>query len=440
MNASARHRLPPRFAAALLACFALAPRADAQVPLPGGNVLPQVDLPALPGRVDDALDGALDRTARELSGLRQLQVRQLLRAQRALVDRDADGAPVLRGEVIAIAPTPGGLRPLVEAGFVLDAERTLDGIDLRIAVLRAPAGVSTRAAVRLARRLDPGGDYDYNHLFWRSSRSARVVAQAAATPASAGGNAPLRVGLVDSGVDATHPALASVAIERWGCDGAAASDAHGTAVASLLAGSAVAGARGPVALFAADVYCGREASGAASELAQALAWLARERVAVVNVSLVGPRNALVERAIAQMTARGHVIVAAVGNDGPAAPPLYPAAYAGVIGVTAVDPRQRLLPEAGRGPQVDFAAPGMGLFAAAPHRRWQQVRGTSYAAPLVARLAAGLIDAPDAAAARAIPERLGALSVEPPAAQRGRYGRGILGLGLPITEPPDAPAR
>jgi len=141
-----------------------------------------------------------------------------------------------------------------------------------------------------------------------------------------------------------------------------------------------------------------------------------------------------------MTARGHVIVAAVGNDGPAAPPLYPAAYAGVIGVTAVDPRQRLLPEAGRGPQVDFAAPGMGLFAAAPRQRWQQVRGTSYAAPLVARLAAGLIDAPDAAAARAIPERLGALSAEPPAAQRGRYGRGILGLGLPITEPPDAPAR
>ena len=59
---------------------------------------------------------------------------------------------------------------------------------------------------------------------------------------------------------------------------------------------------------------------------------------MINVSLVGPRNALLERVVASLVSRGHLIVAAVGNDGPAAPPLYPAAYDGVVGVTAVDQR------------------------------------------------------------------------------------------------------
>jgi hypothetical protein len=41
--------------------------------------------------------------------------------------------------------------------------------------------------------------------------------------------------------------------------------------------------------------------------------------AVVNISLVGPDNMLLRQLVRQMIARGHIIVAAVGNDGPAAP-------------------------------------------------------------------------------------------------------------------------
>ena len=48
-------------------------------------------------------------------------------------------------------------------------------------------------------------------------------------------------------------------------------------------------------------------------------------------------------------------MAAVGNDGPAAPPLYPAAYAGVVGVSGITPARRALPEAAQGPQVMFTA-------------------------------------------------------------------------------------
>jgi subtilisin family serine protease len=95
--------------------------------------------------------------------------------------------------------------------------------------------------------------------------------------------------------------------------------------------------------------------------------------------------------VARTIADVHVVVAAVGKDGPAAPPLYPSAYPGVVGVTGVDSRDRVLVEAGRGAQVDFAAPGV----------WEidgrRARGTSYAAPVVAGVLAARMTAPGGAA-------------------------------------------
>jgi subtilisin family serine protease len=132
--------------------------------------------------------------------------------------------------------------------------------------------------------------------------------------------------------------------------------------------------------------------------------MAEERVAVINVSLVGPRNLLLERAVGALIARGHIIVAAVGNDGPAAPPLYPAAYPDVVGVTAVDGHRRVLIEAERGPQVMFAALGTDLQAAGIGRGYVAVRGTSFAAPAVAVLLASMVAVPDRSAS------LGAIGV------------------------------
>jgi subtilisin family serine protease len=144
-------------------------------------------------------------------------------------------------------------------------------------------------------------------------------------------------------------AFAGVRIHHNGCDGNVVPSPHGTAVADLLVGRNAVGE-----IFAADVYCGEAAGGAVDAVSAAFGWMARERVAVINVSLVGPRNKLMERVVKTLVSRGHLIVAAVGNDGPAAPPLYPASYDGVIGVTAVDGKHHVLIEACRGKQVDFA--------------------------------------------------------------------------------------
>jgi subtilisin family serine protease len=206
---------------------------------------------------------------------------------------------------------------------------------------------------------------------------------------------------------------------------------HGTAVASLLIGDAAPfrGAAPGARLYAADVYCGKPTGGAVDAIAAAFGWLDANQVAVVNVILVGPDNLVLRQVVQQMIARGHIIVAAVGNDGPAAPPLYPAAYPDVVGVTAVDAHRRALIEAERGAQVEFAAPGADMAAANCPEGYIGVRGTSFAAPLVAGLLAARLTAPDHAAARAAIESLAREAIH-----LGGNGRdATYGLGLVAEE-------
>jgi subtilisin family serine protease len=166
--------------------------------------------------------------------------------------------------------------------------------------------------------------------------------------------------------------------------------------------------------------------------------MARERIGVVNVSLVGPDNAALKAAVRAALARGHVIVAAVGNDGPAARPLYPAAYEGVVGVTAVDAQRRVLPEALRGAQVDFAALGARRAPVGANGGAVAVRGTSYAAPIVAGLLARDLAEPEPRAAQNAVAALARAAVD--LGPRGRdniYGAGLVGAELAATLRADA---
>jgi subtilisin family serine protease len=347
---------------------------------------------------------------------------------------------VVRAEVIAIDIKDAALANAIEARFSVLRTREFPELGVRITVLQTPDGWSAPRGLKRLRKLDPEGTYDYNHVYFD-------VGEVDGTPVGAAANAPVtasttegaghRVGLIDGGVEATHEALRNNVIRQFGCDGNPVPSVHGTAVASLLAGSAAAfrGAVPRAELFSADVYCGLPTGGAVEAVAAALGWMVKERVPVVNMSLVGPRNALLERAIAVLVSRGHLIVAAVGNDGPAAPPLYPAAYRGVIGVTAVDAKHRVLLEACRGKHLALAAPGADLRAAdaADATGYKEVRGTSFAAPLVAGLLARVMNAPDPVASANALATLTAHAVD--LGPRGRddlYGAGLVAADLPLS--------
>jgi subtilisin family serine protease len=186
----------------------------------------------------------------------------------------------------------------------------------------------------------------------------------------------------------------------------------------------------------ADVYCGHPTGGAVDALVAAFGWLVQEQVPVINVSLVGPNNTMLERVIQNLIGGGYIVVAAVGNDGPAAPPLYPAAYPGVVGVTAVDAHGRVLIEAARGPQVTFAAPGADLAAAGADSGYTAVRGTSFAAPFVAALLAPGIASPDPGAATAAIDALARSAVDlGPPGRDLTYGFGLVGADYRIDPAP-----
>jgi subtilisin family serine protease len=358
--------------------------------------------------------------------VRQLRLEELVRAHPEALERDDAGAPVVRGRVLALAPSPEAIAAARQAGFEAVEEVDLAAIAIRVVVLRPPAGMSAREAVRHLRQLDPSGTYEFDHIYADAGEVAAPRGPAGRRAGAARGE--LRIGLVDTGVAAGHPALSTVRVEQRGfAPGGLRVQPHGTAVASLLAGRAgrFQGAAPGAMLHVADVYGTGPTGGSASILVRALAWLAETRAPVINISLVGPPNRVLEAAVKGLSARGHLLVAAVGNDGPAAPPLYPAAYPGVVAVTGVDARGRALIEAGRGEHVDFAAPGSDMAAAHPSGGYAPVRGTSFAAPLVAGEFARRLSSPDLAAADRALGRLSRLATD--LGPRGRDR--IFGAGL-----------
>ena len=349
-----------------------------------------------------------------LLDLRRERFRALVESHRAVLDTGEAGEPVRRGEVVLVDPAPATLAAARAAGFSVTRESRIDGLGLDYVVLAPPHGKRAAAELKRLRALAPGAVLGLDPVY-EPAGAGLGGGGGPPAPAVHGG---ATIGMIDGGV-AAHPALAGAAIEQRGfAPGGPRASGHGTAIASLLVGSqgAFAGAARGHGLLVADVFGGDPAAGSAENIARALGWLAERRVKVVTISLVGPANPLIERAVAAVRAQGILVVAAAGNDGPDAPPQYPASYAGVVAVTGVDRHNQALPEAGRPSHLDFAAPGADMAAALPGGGYGAVRGTSFAAPLVAaRLAAAGGDGPAAmraADAEAVPGK-------------GKVGRGVL---------------
>jgi hypothetical protein len=422
---------PKRLAFALLMCGAGA--AQAQLRLPALN-LPQ---PLGQGTLDQLTRPAgrlLERTVQgDLRALRLDTVQSLLQRHRGVLEADPRGEPIVRREILANSPSADALRAAAGLGFEVVREERFEELGESLVVLRVPPKLGTQEALAMLRERDPGGSYDFNHVY----TGGGALSSAAAAPSGEGGGGARStgaVGLVDSGVDLSHPVFEDAVIDTFGCEGKRHPAPHGTAVAALMVGRAerFSGAAPGTRLYAADIYCDSPSGGSADKIAGALGWMARSKVGVVNISLVGPPNATLERVVAAMVARGHLLVAAVGNDGPAAAPLYPASYPGVVGVSGVDRRGRPLPEAGRGPQVMFAAPGSQMVSAAPGQPpYRQVRGTSFAAPIVAALLAKTLPQPDRAGATRALAALAAQAERDGNTVSNATGHGVVGASLRI---------
>lgn len=319
-----------------------------------------------------------------LTQVRLNRIAGLLRQNRDRIELDERGEPAVRGVLVASGVDDAMIALAADRGFAIIDRNHIEGLDFDIARFRVPEGRNLARARKQLAKLLPAAEVDVDNLYFTSgsgASAAGALPQAALATAAAGGTPTL--GLIDGGV-AAHPSVAGRVEQRGFASGAPSASRHGTAVASLLIGEgSVRGAAPGAHLLAADVYGADPAGGNASAIARAIGWLAQNRVAVTTISLVGPDNKLLAAAVTRAQQRGMLIVAAVGNDGPAAPPSYPASYRGVFAVTGVDAKARALPEAGRALHVDFAAPGDAVLAATGSATADRLRGTSFAAPLVA---------------------------------------------------------
>ncbi len=336
--------------------------------------------------VSGTVDGSvLDRLSKSelrtlLNRLRLDRLHRFVRENRDYIERDRNGDPAVRGVLIATGISAASMDRAQKEGFQILERTEIEGLDLSYVKFATRPDKSLKSEEKHLQKLAGEADVSADNIYFTSS-SSRMPARALALSGSvlASGNVPSgAIGLIDGGV-ARHSAITMAVEQRGFAKGAPIASSHGTAIASLISVSNPNG-RG---LLAADIYGNDPAGGNATAIARALGWMAQRHVPVVAISLVGPDNGLLGRAVKAAQQKGMLVVAAVGNDGPAAPPRYPAAFKGVIGVTGVDHRERALPEAGIATPVDFAAPGAGIKGAALDGTLVPLRGTSFAAPLVA---------------------------------------------------------
>jgi subtilisin family serine protease len=207
--------------------------------------------------------------------------------------------------------------------------------------------------------------------------------------------ARIPVAIIDSAVDAHHPELQDVVAATFDAiGGPVVPDAHGTAIAGAIAAHVqLVGAAPRVRLLAVRAFGEASAGGKATSfgILRGLEWAVSQGARIVNMSFAGPADPALKDALASAHTKGVVLVAAAGNAGPKSPPLYPAADAHVIAVTATDANDRLFAHANRGNYIAVAAPGVDVLAPAPDGGVQLTSGTSIAAAQVSGIAALMLE-------------------------------------------------
>jgi subtilisin family serine protease len=158
------------------------------------------------------------------------------------------------------------------------------------------------------------------------------------------------------------------------------------------------------------------------------------------MSFTGPQDPLLERMIKAAAEKGVVVIAAAGNEGPKAPPVYPAAYPDVIAVTATDEKDKLYGKANRGAYVFIAAPGVDIVAPGLKGSYGISSGTSMAAAHVSGVVALLMERDAKLSASDVREILSSSARKPgQPLDKAAVGAGILDAAGALGEHADGAA-
>jgi len=206
----------------------------------------------------------------------------------------------------------------------------------------------------------------------------------------------IRVGVIDSGIQLNHPDLVSnikggfnAINHRKSADD---DNGHGTHVAGIIAAEnneiGVVGVAPKAQLYAVKVL-DNTGSGRISDVVEGIQWCMDNHIQVVNMSFgASSYSKALHRAIKKAYSGGLIMVAAAGNNGPGANTVsYPAKFYEVIAVSATNENDIVTSWSSRGPEVDIAAPGVGIYSTYKGSTYEGLNGTSMAAPHVTGAAA-----------------------------------------------------
>lgn len=204
--------------------------------------------------------------------------------------------------------------------------------------------------------------------------------------------AGVRVAVIDTGIDCSHPDLGPNCAGGYDATGSGSfsdDNGHGTHVAGTIGavedGRGVVGMAPEARLYAVKVL-DKKGRGWLSSIVKGILWTAENGVQVGNMSLGSARGSLFMRmALMYANSKGVVFVAAAGNTGGSVS--YPGAYPEAIAVAASDSNDGIAKFSSRGPQVEFIAPGVDVQSTVPGGGYARYSGTSMASPHVAGLAA-----------------------------------------------------
>lgn len=387
---------------------------------------------------------------------------------------------VPRPEVLAINASSETLQRAQSLGFTAAPATQLVQLDFSVTKLLPPAGMSFGDAQALLQAQVPSGSFAPNQtyrIYRTASGNETKPSGVPPSPAAEGGTscgvdrcfardvigwkpelgkcvAGLKVGIIDTSVDVTHPTFAQRKIEvrHFGPKDRQGPDWHGTGVAALLAGdgkSATPGLIPDASFYVADIFYAGEDKGPASDtlsMLRAFNWLETKGVKIINMSLSGPPDTLIQKAVAKLASKGILLVAAAGNDGPHnVGASYPAAYEDVIAVTAVNKNLQNYRYANRGSYVDIAAPGVAIWTALPGAQQGYHSGTSFATPYVTATLAAIYSQIGGQNSKSVLDRLQFRDLGE-AGNDPVYGRGLLiapasctGGQIAAAPPPPQPA-
>jgi len=209
------------------------------------------------------------------------------------------------------------------------------------------------------------------------------------------------VAILDTGIDYDHPDLVKNIAGGvnfagwWWVDGSTYRyywddrNGHGSFCAGVVAAAnnsiGVVGVAPGASLWAVKVL-GDTGSGYVSDIIQGLEWCAENGIEVASMSFGGGYSKSLENACNTTYAAGVLLVAAAGNEYGGAVS-YPAAYGSVIAVSATDNSDAIAGFSSVGPEVELAAPGVGIKSTYKNGGYALGDGTSMACPHVAGTAA-----------------------------------------------------